>query len=47
LRRTVRGGDAEADVGALAVYVKRVQQALGAMPTERLLEGEIDWPAPV
>lgn len=47
LHRTVRGGDAEADVGALAVYVKRVQQALGAMPTERLLEGEIDWPAPV
>jgi hypothetical protein len=34
-------------VGALAGYVKRVEAALGAMPTERLLEGEIAWPAPV
>lgn len=47
LTRTVRGGEAGADVAALTSYVQRAQAALGAMSTERLLEGEIDWPAPV
>ena len=47
LRRTVLGGDAEADVAPLAGYVLRVKAALDAAPTERLLDGEINWPAPV
>lgn len=47
LSRTVLGGDSGADAGPLAGYVRRVQQALAQAPTERLLEGEISWPAPV
>lgn len=46
LRRTVLGGG-EGDTGPLADYVLRAQTALAATPVERLLAGEIDWPAPV
>jgi len=47
LRRTVRGEDSQADVGRLAKYVLRAKAVLGETPIERLLGGEISWPAPV
>jgi cytochrome b pre-mRNA-processing protein 3 len=47
VRRTVLGGEAGADPVPLADYVARVRTALAATPIERLLEGEIDWAAPV
>jgi cytochrome b pre-mRNA-processing protein 3 len=47
LRRTVLGGDAGADPARLAGYVQRIREALARTPTERLLEVEISWPAPV
>jgi cytochrome b pre-mRNA-processing protein 3 len=46
LRRTVFGGVETADAAGLADYVLRAEAALAAAPTERLLAGEIDWPAP-
>jgi cytochrome b pre-mRNA-processing protein 3 len=47
LRRTVLSADAAADIAPLAAYVLRAKAALDTMATERLLDGEIDWPAPV
>jgi cytochrome b pre-mRNA-processing protein 3 len=47
LRRTVFGGAERADAARLADYVLRAEAALAAAPTERVLAGEIDWPAPV
>lgn len=46
LRRTVFGGAATADAARLADYVLRAEAALAGAPTERVLAGEIDWPAP-
>ncbi|HEX3406724.1 MAG TPA: ubiquinol-cytochrome C chaperone family protein [Caulobacteraceae bacterium] len=47
LRRTVLGGDENTDAGRLADYVLRIHRALAATPTQRLLDGEINWPSPV
>ena len=40
------GGAATADAARLADYVLRAEAALAGAPTERVLAGEIDWPAP-
>jgi cytochrome b pre-mRNA-processing protein 3 len=46
LRRTVLGGDA-GDVVRLADYVLHAKAGLDETSTQRLLEGDINWPAPV
>lgn len=45
LRRTVYGGAGELAAPALAAYVLAADKALAAAPVDRLVAGDIAWPA--